>query len=49
MLGIQLAQVEASTLAVEAADEDAAAEKVLYGPARGYSGKCRDDLTGQPS
>ena len=29
-------------------DEDVAAEKQPFGPAQGYSGKCRDDLTGQP-
>jgi len=28
--------------------EDEVAEKHLYGPDQGYSGKFKDDLTGQP-
>ena len=41
-------QVKASPPAGESADEDAAAEEQLFGPAQGYSGKYKDDLTGLP-
>ena len=37
-----------AALAAEAKNEDAMAEKQLFGPAQGYSGKYKDDLTGQP-
>ena len=43
--GIQ-AKVESELDSIE--DVDEAAEKFLYGPAQGYSGKFKDDLTGQP-
>ena len=32
---------------IQAPDEDAEVERHLRGPEQGYSGKCRDDLTGQ--
>ena len=35
-------------LAAEVKGEDAMAERQLFGPAQGYSGKYKDDLTGQP-
>ena len=31
-----------------AEDEGREAAKYLYGPARGYSGTCKDDFTSQP-
>ena len=43
--GIQ-AKADPAPGSAEAADE--AAERFLYGPAQGYSGKYKDDLTGQP-
>ena len=41
-------QVEAAGLDPVAADEEEEAAKQLFGPAQGYSGKYKDDLTGQP-
>ena len=32
---------------VQAPDDDAEIERHMRGPAQGFSGKCRDDLTGQ--
>ena len=43
--GIQ-AKVDSESESTE--DVDEVAEKFLYGPAQGYSGKYKDDLTGQP-
>ena len=31
----------------QAQDDDAAVLREMYGPAQGYSGKCRDDVAGQ--
>ena len=41
-------KAEADPASGSAEDEDEVAEKFLYGPAQGYSGKYKDDLTGQP-
>ena len=41
-------QAKADPVPGSAEDEHEVAEKFLYGPAQGYSGKYRDDLTGQP-
>ena len=41
-------QVKGTPPVGEPADEDVAAEGQLFGPAQGYSGKYKDDLTGQP-
>ena len=32
---------------IQAVDDEEELQEHLYGPAHGYSGKCRDDLTGQ--
>ena len=32
---------------IQVPDDDADVQRELYGPAQGYSGRCRDDLTGQ--
>ena len=46
--GTNVFQTDGFTLAAELAGEEQDARKHVYGPAQGYSGKCRDDLTGQP-
>jgi len=32
---------------IQVPDDDASVLREMYGPAQGYSGKCKDDLTGQ--
>ena len=39
--------LKAGCFGVQAPDEDAAVEREIRGPAQGYSGRYRDDLTGQ--
>ena len=46
--GCYVIQTEASSPAGASAGEDREIQKQLYGPAQGYSGKYKDDLTGQP-
>ena len=40
-------RLTAGCYGLQAADEDNAVAEHVYGPAQGYSGKCKDDLTGQ--
>ncbi len=39
--------LKAGCFGVQVPDEDAAVERELRGPTQGYSGRFRDDLTGQ--